>query len=178
MTNTRIMSRRIRLCAPMTVLALAIAGCEPAMEVYSYWGPGLRFSETARAYAWAPDATRTTGEGRPHNPKVDELIRKSVEKHLALKGFEPADQRTPDFLIDYRVAQAVRGDAYGGVGFSDTTRGALALYVVNPNNSELIWRGIVQGALDESAQPEERVKRLDLAVKRMLDQVPSPKRAK
>ena len=81
--------------AAMLLLALAAAGCGEPMEVASHWGPGLRFSETTRSYAWTRDAQRTTGEGRPLNPKGDELIRQLTEKHLALKGFEKAGGGAP-----------------------------------------------------------------------------------
>ncbi len=178
MADSWTMPRFLRFALVPIALGTVVVGCGPSIQVYSYWGPGLRFSETAKTYAWVPDALRASDQGRPENPRVGELIRQAIEKHLALKGYEKAAAGTPDFWIDYRVAREVRGDPYGGVGFSEFTEGTLALYVVNPENSKLIWRGIVKGALDPSIPLEERVKRLDLAVQKMLDQVPSRKAAR
>jgi len=172
-TNQRRVSRHLRHVWILIAFGATVIGCGPPIRVYSYWGPGTRFSETTRTYDWAPDAQQTSGEGRPKNPRIDELIRQAVEKHLALKGYEKALQTKPDFWIDYRVAREVRGNMYGGPGFTEFAEGSLALYVVNPANSKLIWRGIVRAALDDAAPPDKRVEILDRAVKKVLDQVPS-----
>jgi hypothetical protein len=162
----------------MLLLALAAAGCGEPMEVASHWGPGLRFSETTRSYAWTRDAQRTTGEGRPLNPKGDELIRQLTEKHLALKGFEKAGGGAPDFLIDYWVGKQVRGDSARTDGYTQFTEGTLAIFAYNPADSKEIWRGVVRTAMDSAAPPEKQVERLDQAIKMMLDQLPSRKPVK
>jgi hypothetical protein len=167
------------LCALMlTVFGTALCGCGEPMQVESHWGPGLRFSEKTRTYQWSPVAARISGEGRPQNPKSDELIRQAIEKHLALKGYEKAASGPADFLIDYSVGRRVRGNALQTREFTQFTEGTLVLDAYNPENSQLIWRGTVQAALDDSLPPDERLKRLDTAVKTMLDKLPSRPKSK
>lgn len=164
--------------AAMLLVALAAAGCGEPMEVASQWGPGLRFSETTRSYAWMPDAQRATREGRPVNPKGDELIRQLTEKHLALKGYEKAGSGTPDFLIDYWAGKRTRGESAYTEGYRQFTEGSLALFAYNPADSKEIWRGVLRTAMDSAAPPEKQVERLDQAIKMILDQLPSRKPVK
>ncbi|MDM8008355.1 MAG: DUF4136 domain-containing protein [Phycisphaerae bacterium] len=159
--------------AGLLLLAFAATGCGEPMEVASRWGPGLRFSENTRTYAWAQGALRTTGAGRPVNPKGDELIRQLTEKHLALKGYEKAGGGTADFLIDYWAGKEVRGDSARTDGYTQFTEGTLAFFAYNPANSKEIWRGVLRTAMDSATPPERQVERLDQAIKMILDQVPS-----
>lgn len=166
-----------RYAGLLIVFGTSLAGCGPSMTVNSYWGPGMRFSDTAGTYDWVSGAgAGTVGADGTENPRLDALIKASVEKHLARKGYARA--RDADVWVDYRVARNVRADPYGGIEFPQHTEGSLGLYVINPEDSKLIWRGIVTTALDPAASPEERVKTLDIAVQKMLDELPSPKGGK
>ena len=157
------------------LVVAVLAGCSPPLQVYSRWGPGVRFSETTSTFDWALKGRHVSGEGRPRNPDVDPLIREMVERHLSAKGYTKVSGTIPDFWIDYRVGRNVRGDPYGTAQLSDFTEGALALYVVNPADERLIWRGSVKARIDESLPPEKMKKFLDQAIKAMLDQLPSRK---
>jgi len=164
--------RRLFWRSALFILTTIAIGCGPTVQVYSYWGPGVRFSETTRTYAWAPGTDAPAGEGRPRNPNVDPLIRQAVEKDLGLKGYEKAEGDPADFWIDYRVARDVRGDPYGAPTFSEMTEGFLALYAINPDNGKLIWRGQAEARLDDSKPPGEQIKNLDYVVRKILDQIP------
>lgn len=170
---------RLFVCAlTSTAFGAVLSGCGEPMQVESHWGPGLRFSETTRTFQWSAFAARTSGDGRAKNPKADELIRQAIEKHLALKGYEKATGGQADFQIDYWAGKRVRGNILQTGDFTQYTEGTLALEAYNPENSQLIWCGTVQAALDDSLPPAERVERLDLAVKAMLDQLPSRPKGK
>lgn len=101
-----------------------------------------------------------------------------TEKHLALKGYEKADEGTPDFLIDYWAGKKVRGDSARTDGYTQFTEGTLAIFAYNPADSKEIWRGVLRTAMDSATPPEKQMERLDQAVKMILDQVPSRKPGK
>ena len=46
--------------------------------------------------------------------------------------------------------------------------------VLRPGGQDLLWRGGAQGVLDESASREERRKRLDETIVKILSQFPPP----
>ncbi len=142
------------------------------MDVYSEWGPGVRFSEATSTYDWWPDGRHATGEGRPKNPQGDRLIREAIEKHLGEKGYTRVATETPDCWVDYRVGRTVRGDPNAAV-YADYTEGALGIYILNPADQKLIWRGSAQARLDDSSPPDVQMKRLDAAVKAILAPVPN-----
>ncbi len=166
------------LVAAATVAA-ALAGCgEPApMQVYSEWGPGLRFSEATRTFDWVPGSEYVTGEGRPVNPNVDPLLRKAIVKHFARRGYEKVTGAAADFWIDYRVGKVQRGDPYGGANFTYFTEGTLAVYAISPATRKLIWRGVAQVRIVDEDTPEMRDKKIEGAVRALLDEVPARKKA-
>lgn len=158
------------------LLAVSAAGCSQPAQVDSAYGPGVRFSETARTFAWSPSSARTTGEGRPKNERVDTMIREIVESHLVKKGYEKAASGgTPDFWLDYRVATSLRGDPYGDIAAPQYKEGYLGLYVLDPATAKLIWRGTARARLDEATPPQEQRERLSAIIGEMIDQVRSAK---
>lgn len=141
------------------------------MEVTSYWGPAAPFSKRSPTYTWAPQSTQE-GPGRPLNPEADPIIREIIETALAARGFTKTSAGDPGFRIDYRIARAKRGEpAYDGTAFAEYEEGSLILYVLDPANGQLVWRGHVQGRLDRSVPPGEQRERVSRAVELLLDKV-------
>lgn len=158
----------------VVLFAGVFAGCSQVpMNVTSYWGPGVRFTDVPPTYEWSPASRQTTGPGRPLDPAVDPMIRRQIEKNLAEKGFTKTSGPNPGFWVDYRVARDVRGDPYGGPDFPEFVEGSLAVFLVNPTDQKLIWRGCVQGRLNESNPPDVKEQRLDQAIKKLFGQIPS-----
>jgi hypothetical protein len=178
MAGIRIQDKyRIGFLLSAGILMGAAAGCNPPLQVSTQWGPGLRFSEKTSSFDWKAEGRRTTGEGRPKNPKGDALIRAAVEKELTRKGYRKVSDSKPDFWVDYLVARQVRGDPYGDAYFSQFTEGSLAVYATNPEDGKLIWKGCVDARLDDSASPQTQVERLDAAVRVLLNSIPDHKAA-
>lgn len=162
------------------LLCVLTAGCSDLgpTNVTSSYGPAFRFTERHQTYAWAPGSEKLTTPGRPQNAETDGLIRQAIEKRFAAKGYAKATGAVPDIWIDYRIAREMRADPYVGVGFPQYAEGSLIIYVINPTTEQLSWRGCVEARMDESAPPEQRLKRLDTAVKLILDQMPDYKPGK
>jgi hypothetical protein len=157
------------------LFAVLTPGCSqgPPMEVTSYWGAGERFTDEPSTYEWAPGSQVATGPGRPRDPAVAPLIRKAIDKNLALKGFTEITSGKPGFWVDYRVSRDVRGDPYGGPDVPQMVEGTLVVYLLNPATRRIIWRGTVQGRVNDANPPEVKEQRLDQAVKKVLSQIPS-----
>jgi hypothetical protein len=156
------------------ICAVILAGgCGPSVELTSVYGPGVRFADNARLYAWAPGSSRTAGAGRPQNADADKLIREFIDAHLARKGYQKvAEDGKPDFWIDYAVGKSLRGDP------NDFTKpmykeGRIEVSAINPANSKLIWRGGGETRLDEGTPPDESRKRLDMVIGKVIDQAPT-----
>ena len=64
----------------------------------------------------------------------------------------------------------------GGVDVYQYTEGTLILDLIEAKSKQLVWRGMAQGTIDENASPEQRERRLNEAVMRMLANFPPPKR--
>jgi hypothetical protein len=158
-------------------LCIATTGCSDlgATNVTSTYGPGFRFTERHHTYTWAPGSEKLTSPGRPTNAETDGLIRQAIDKRFAAKGYAQATATAPDFWIDYRIAREMRADPYVGVGFPQYPAGSLIIYVINPATEQLSWRGCLEARLDESAPPDQKLKRLDTAVRLILDQMPNYK---
>ncbi len=160
------------------VLASAIVltvGCSQSVEVTSTYGHGVRFSDNARSYAWAPGSSRTSGEGRPQNPTVDKLIREFVDVHLARNGYAKVSEgEKPDFWIDYAVGGSLRGDPNEWFG-PVYKEGRLGISALDPATTKLIWKGSAATRLDDSAPPDVRRERLDRVIGRVIDKAPTAK---
>ncbi len=162
------------------MLSVLTTGCSDLgpTNVTSSYGPGFRFTERHKTYVWAPGSEKLDTPGRPANAETDGLFRQAIDKRLAAKGYAKSAGAAPDFWIDYRIAREMRADPYVGVGFPQYAEGSLIIYVINPTTEQLSWRGCVEARMDESAPPDQRLKRLDTAVKLILDQMPDCKPGK
>ena len=51
-------------------------------------------------------------------------------------------------------------------------QGTLVLDIVDGRSNELVWRGTAQARIDPSNSPEERQRRINEAVRKILDRFP------
>lgn len=116
---------------------------------------------------------------------LDKRIRASIESELSNKGYQTSTN--PDFVVSYHVGVRkeidvkTTGYRYGrrrpGRGRAvrvaeTTTEGSLTIDIVEFQTKELIWRGLAEDAVDESASGEEKQKKLNEAVTKMLEKFP------
>jgi hypothetical protein len=159
--------------AVKVVLMAAItfaAGCNAGgpIDIVSSYGPGIKFSGLGKPYAWAPNA----GEQRVGAPGLHELVRSTVEKHLAAKGFTHDSTRHAAFLINYRIARSEK-EYSGAVAHGETIEvGSLVLEVLDPSTRQLIWKGIARARIFDSDTPEVRKQRLEAAMRGLMEKFP------
>ena len=125
-----------------------------------------------------------SGLSFPKKAEVNQLvvrrIRDAVTGELEAKGLRLSSN--PDFLIAMHGAAREKLDiqdwgysspraAYWGhrdISVQQYTEGTLILDFVDAKSKEMIWRGVASGAVDPGASPEQRTKRINEAVAKLL----------
>lgn len=177
------------------VSIVAIIGCtshsfESRLNVESYFNPDGNYG-SYRTYGWVDYGTdmRVIEDGTTR-----ERVVSAVEKAMEDRGLK-RDQMAPDLLIGYhgateRQMDNVQVQSY----YSDTDYemarepgktidswevGTLMLMVFDAKDGMMLWKATAQAELDEKrvSQKEQR-ERIELAVQKMLDTLPTGDEAK
>jgi hypothetical protein len=170
------------------VVSAGLAGCTN-IKIAADYDPNASF-EGLDSYAWLPRPQPKTGDARLDSTLVDQRVRRAVDSALAAKGIRLATER-PRFLVAYNLAldKKIRVDTihhgyghgrYGwhGAYVATDTRvreyevGSIILDILEPRSRNLLWRGTASAKVTESASPEQREKRINQAVSRMLERFP------
>jgi len=175
----------------MAVVALVtamLAGCA-TIEVGSDYDPEADFA-ALRTYAWLPDQDRMVGEHRIYDTLLDTRVRNAVDRELAGRGFARGEADAVDFYVAYHAGIETKVDVrsinsalgYGeglwgqeigpGSDVREYDQGTLLLDVVEPDGRQLLWRGSASVIVSDTDDPEERSRRIDEAVERMLARFP------
>jgi hypothetical protein len=137
-------------------------------------------------YAWAAPEAFGTGDPRlDNNTFFIERLQRAIAGHLHEKGFEPAGQGQPDFVVRYHARVEQRLDSTelrpwepacqsGDCRPFVYAAGTLLIDVVDARSNRLMWRGAaergLEGAIDNQTLMEAAV---DDAVKRIMGRFPS-----
>ena len=171
----------------LSAMALACSG----IKVNSDYDPSADFSQM-RTWSWLPDAGKS-GDPRLDNALIDSRIRTAVKSELDAKGYTLATSGTPDFQVAYHVSIEGKldvdtvyhgGGGYGragryggGWGYAETRvreydEGTLLIDVLQSGSGALLWRGSGVATVREESTPEKRTKRINAAVKKILERFP------
>lgn len=179
------MQTRRRFCVALVVLLL---GCSQFRVRFRH-DPNVDFGRL-HTYAWMPLAEVDPADQRVLDRYIDTRIRSDADEVLRAKGFRPADSREPDFWLNYRLASQPAEDVKGNPGryfssawwygwpgsegfYTETyDEGALYIAVVDPRTKHLMWLGAAGARLLPHISFEQRVKRVDAAVKQILASFP------
>jgi hypothetical protein len=143
------------------LVAAAALGC--ATRVRVDFDPREDFSGY-RTWAWLPRSFEVAATRGRVDSELDALLRAAVERELAARGYEPAGEAPPDFLVTYHLRvqlQLVRGietpamqrltsptreGGFDVVASRPTLRpyerATLVLDVADGREHQLVWRGI------------------------------------
>lgn len=170
------------------VAVLLLAACS-SVTVNTDYDPGADFA-ALKTYAWLARKAGATGDPRLDSTLLHERIRSAVEAQLAARGYEKVAVGRADFLVAYHTAierkidvdtiyrgYGYRSGAWGwGVGHETVVyeydRGTLLLDVLDPKAHRLLWRGSASAIVSEQSTPEQRTKRVNEAVAKLLDRFP------
>ena len=142
---------------------LAAAGLGCATSVRVVFDPHEDFADY-RTWAWLAPSFEVSSRRNHVEPSLDALLREAVERELAARGFERAQEEPPDFLVTYHLRvqlQLVQGletpamqtvSSYHREGGFEVTasrptvqsyeQGTLVLDVADGRERQLVWRGI------------------------------------
>ena len=176
-------------CLLLMVLAL---GCASSIDVKHDYDKSQDFS-ALKTYDWFPEPAIIPGNARTAMERSGLLakrIKDAVDNELRAKGLKK-DSGNPNFLIakhigfDQKINVIDYGYNYGGYGLYygrawggrnidvyEYTEGTLILDFIDTKTKQLIWRGIATGTVDASRPKEEREKRLNEAIAKILAKFP------
>jgi len=184
-------------------LALAVLEAAPKIKVRAEPDPTFDFA-SVRTWAWDVDAgdvimARTqTDDPVALKARVDPLIRKFVAGAMTQKGLTDAAGGQPAVHLHYyllvtlstggqTMGQFLPAVAYWGLppfaaqatSFEVVTKGSLVLDALLPGaigERSVIWRGIAQSTLDDTAKGSEREARLKYAADELVKRFPLKKK--
>jgi hypothetical protein len=135
-------------------------------------------------FDWLPGAVKFIDNPKLKGAPVDRLIQNAITKTLTDMGYQQSGQGSQtDFYVGYIAAleesldDATINKTFGiNPGFivtgNDTAnyeKGTLIIDIVNARTNITIWRGALQAEVHFDRSNEERKKRIELAVARLLE---------
>jgi uncharacterized protein DUF4136 len=169
----------------MFALLSTITACS-TIDVASDYDPKTNFS-AYRIYSWLPREEQATTDPRLQSSLLHSRIRDAVDAQLTSKGLRQEPTANPDLLVAYHVALQGKLDVttapnypYGPSSWGATTttyvrqyeEGSLILDLIDASNRQLVWRGSARAEVKPDASPQEKQKRLNEAVQRILERYP------
>ena len=175
------------------MLTFMLASCS-GIRVSQDYLQGYNFS-SLKTFAWMPNDAQQYGVR--DNDLLAKRITTTIQNKLTGKGYSMAESGAPDFYIRYNVSveqkissSNVTGGigigrstygGFGGIGISSGSQidtydeGTLIIYMIDPLNDELIWRGISTQQVSKHTTPEESAAVVDETVEKILAQFPPDK---
>lgn len=174
----------------LVLLALYISalapGCSPVSIKHDY--DNEADFAALKTYAWmaAPANPATSLRAAlERNSLLDKRLKESTDRLLAAKGYATSTEN-PDFLVQYHIGAEDKinvtdwGYGYGrygrwyggGVEVNQYKEGTLILDIVEAKSKQLMWRGFATTTIDPNASGEQRRKKLDEVMTKILAEFP------
>jgi hypothetical protein len=164
-------------------LLMGAAACS-SLSYHSDYDEQADFS-VYQSFTWIGGSYEPVEGGPGDASFFERSVRAAVEKELFDMGFEVLQEGRADMLVAYHAsgketAQANTEDygyAYGRWAYSDVSvqsyrEGTLIIDLIDAGTKELVWRGWATGTVQENLNSEERTKRIQEAVAKIMDQYP------
>ena len=138
---------------------------------------------TYKTYKWINQKKSDDSKSIYKNNLNKRRFALSIENELKQKGFERAEDKTFEFSVVYHLRFEKKLDvtAYGykyypSTGYSERyiqtkvyQKGSIILDVIDRKERLLVWRGVAEGVLSETDDPEETINK---AIKAILNDFP------
>jgi hypothetical protein len=136
------------------------------------------------SYQWLETTIDHSGYDLVDDSLVSRKIRQSANLVFKEKGYSEVPAKAPDFYVAYLAGLKAKvnvnefgysyGQWYGGVygrnvNVDGYQEGILILDIIRARDKELIWRGWATGVIEN---PKEAGKKIDAAVRKILNQFP------
>lgn len=187
----------MKILIPLLTIALTAVGCS-TIDVSHRHDESEDFTRFS-TYAWMQQA-KTPSSIPFDDAAVGNRVKKAVDDQLHYKGFRSAPEEEADFLIGYQVAinhKLSANDVATNYDFNNSKtdpkligtvqtdssarpltyirtyeQGTLILNVADAKTKELVWWSSAQAEVDVQDSTEVRKKRINDAVKKMLNEFP------
>lgn len=181
----------------MGALLAGLAACTSLPSADSDWDTNYDFAKV-KTYGFI-DREKLRSMTPLTNDITRNRIENAIEKSMQAQGFSyQADPKQADILVSYHVTTKDKQDirtyntgvnhcwncAWGrgmgmGVGFNTTdvrvkdyVEGTLIIDMVNPQDSESVWRGMLSARISDLKSQQERIDAINYAVQTILAQFP------
>jgi hypothetical protein len=179
------------------LLSLMIIGCSSINTKYDY-DPEFDFSKLKK-FRFATDEESSKKDLLAQNPLLKKRIQMAVKDVLQQKGFEFVEGGGADFVVNlmagteektqvssspnvyYGWGYGYWGGYYGGsnVTVTNYTEGTLLVDIIDTGKNQLVWRGILQDVIDNTATThEEKMEYITHIVTEVLQDFPPPSQEK
>ena len=175
------------------VLFLLIAGC----STISVQTEGKVPSDPAKikaTYGWLDKAV-PSNDIRVNNAEINRMVRNSVEKHLATRGYIRVEPDQADYLLSWygnitdEVKELSLSSFYARNGYTGMigtmpenveggkvkkvfSRGTLILDVMDKETQKVIWRGTATNTIQENMSKGRKAQYVDASIKKILEDLP------
>jgi len=167
----------------LAIVAIAAAAACSTLSTTADYDPKTDFTKF-KTFAWHDDQSIK-------DPLVARRVQSAIETTLAAKGMTRNDAN-PDLWVAVhgRLSEQTQirtydtgwgygygWRGYGGMGMTTSTVeqipvGTLIVDLVDAQKKELVWRGTGSDTLNPQRSPEEREKKLQEAIAKMLENYP------
>jgi hypothetical protein len=176
-----------------------------SMKIHADWEPGYDFSKM-HTWQWADQPHKSQGDPAiQNNTLFEKRVMRAVEEQLGLKGYRHVASGDADFQVSFFLVVEDKvnvttvnnyygygpggpgyhsGWGYGPGGWGNQTvvdqyqQGTLILDVTTTQPASLLWRGSASARLATKTTPEKSAKRINEAVKKILERFPPKPGAK
>ena len=127
--------------------------------------------EGFRTWDWTPDNPHGTGGAEGFDDDfIDACMRAAIERELARRGYRRAGGEAPDFLPDFLIGYRI-DMARVRTGEAEFDPGDVTLIAWDTSDGEVAWAVTVHGEVKRVLPPEERKRRIDEALRVLLDEL-------
>lgn len=178
-----------RLFTALFACLVVLLGCSK-MNVTSQHADNVDFSHY-KTWNWLPEPAVTPAptDSTITDPAVLVRIEKAIENQLIAQGYRKTSD-APDFFVKYfaalrtNLSQTTVDDRYDDASYAGYTQdwqtdythvwhqGSLLIDVLDAKSAKLVWRGYASTELKPNASYQEREKRVQDAVAKILKTFP------
>ena len=152
---------------------------------------GMKYDRKAdfagyETYDWIEQKKRPDGSPLAVGGEIDTKIRNAIDRQLATRGFQPAIDDEPDFLVSFDGAmeqvtdiEANRRQIASGVSWvvdgdiNSYRKGTLIIAIRDAETGKSVWSAWTREKIKGRGNPD---KQIDKAVRKLLRKFPPPER--
>jgi len=179
------------------MVAMMLPACS-SIAVQSQRDKDFDFSRLEH-FAWSGSAPDIRASAEFTSAEADDSIRRMITEALQERGYQLVRREEADFLLSYRLVVEQRLDERvlntnlemgPGWGYDSVdeaqyqkktsptyvmeyTEGTLVVDALEASSNHLLWRGTAQSEIHLESSPDNRKKRAEQAVKRMMSRFPA-----